>query len=276
VKVSSVGLIAGGGELPLIFLKAARAAGVRTAVFGIKGEAGEGVKQLCDVFYSVPVTNLSLILKYAKKENIKDVLFLGYVKHTNIFKNVSFDLRTIKILSSLPNLSADSIMNGVFVELEKEGIRTLPSTFLMEEALAPAGFICGKRPDKSRLKDIEFGYKMARGLAGLDIGQTVIVKNGIIAAAEAQEGTDETIVRGAKVAGKGFIVVKTARPKQDLRYDVPVIGLKTVELILKHGGAGIAVEAGRTFVLGREELSKAAGNKIFIYGTGKEGKSKKF
>ncbi len=266
MKIGKVGLIAGGGSLPVEFLKAAKKHGIKTVVFGIKGETGNEARVLADTFHEVKITGLSGIIKLALKENVNKVVFLGYVRHTNIFKNISFDFRTVKVLASLPNLSADSIMKGIFKELASEGISVLPSTFLMDNSLAKKGLIAGRKPSLKELKDIKFGFKMARGLAALDIGQTIVVKNGVIAAAEAQEGTDAAIERGAKIAGPGFIVVKAARPGQDLRYDVPVIGAKTLEILLKYKGAGIAVESGKTFVLDREVMAKEAGKKAFIYG----------
>jgi UDP-2,3-diacylglucosamine hydrolase len=195
------------------------------------------------------------------------LIMLGYLQHTNIFKRIAFDLRTIKIIARAKDRRASSILNEVVRELESEGIKVLPSTYLMEDALAPKGACGRQKPSGKETAEALFAFKMAKSLASLDIGQSVIVKNTSVTAAESLEGTDDCIVRGAKIGGKGFVLAKAAGPKRDMRFDVPVIGLRTIETVIKHGGRGIVLEAGKTFLLDREEaIKKADRHGIFILG----------
>lgn len=267
MKAARVGLIAGAGSLPIEFLKKAREKGVKTVVFTIMGEENRQAEKYAEKVYPLKLTALSKLIVYAKKEKISSILMLGHVRHENLIRNISFDLRTIKILLKAKDRRAGSVISGVINELKTEGIRIMPTTFLLEHMLAGRGAMTRVKPSAAALKDIRLGFELAAKLASLDIGQTVIIKKGSVIAAEALEGTDRCIKRGAKLAGHGFIAAKAARPDQDMRFDVPVVGLRTVRLLKKYRGAGIAVEAGRTFLLNKDELIKYADkNRIFIYG----------
>ncbi len=157
-----------------------------------------------------------------------------------------------------------ALMESAINEFKKDGIEAIPSTYLMDEVLAGPGFLTRIKPD---LKELKAGIDITRALAGLDVGQTTVVCSGMIWAAEAMEGTDNCIKRGGRLAKKGFTVIKMARPKQDLRYDVPAVGLKTLKLIKSLGGRGIVVEAGKTFLLNKDELLRYADtHNLFIYG----------
>jgi DUF1009 family protein len=192
---------------------------------------------------------------------------LGYVKHSNLLKNIKFDLRTLKVLLRTKDKRASNILKSVIKELKSEGITILDSRFLLSSLLPDCGFLTKKRIEKKYIDDILFGYKIAKKIAGVDIGQTVVIKNKVIIAVEALEGTDECIKRAAQLAGRGFVVVKVARPKQDMRFDIPVIGFQTINLLKKYKSAGIAIEAGKTFLLNKEKLIQLADkNNIFIYG----------
>jgi len=265
--VKLTGLIAGGGSLPLQFLKSAKKNNAPVIVFGVTGETGNAVKKAAKEYYEANITALSSIIKKCKAMGIRQVLFLGYVRHTVLFKSIKFDLRTIKVLSGLKDFTAVSVMSGIIKEFEKEGIKVLSSDYMMEDTLAAKGYISRKKPDKKQMADILFGFKTAKKIAAMDAGQTVVIKKGGIIALEAQEGTDNCIIRGGKIAGPGFVVVKTARPSQDMRYDVPVIGLKTLAAVKAYNGAGIAVEAKKTFILEPEKIKQYADkNNLFIYG----------
>jgi DUF1009 family protein len=266
VSSGRVALIAGGGSLPEEFLKNAKEKGVDLVVLKFIGETGE-LDTLGFPSYEVKMTALSDVIKILKKEGIKDAIMLGYISHFNVFRDLKFDMRTVRAIMGMKDFRAASIMGQIIKELGKEGIKVLPTTYLMQSLLAGKGNLTRKKPDKAAVKDIGFGLNIARKIAGIDIGQTVVIKRGGVIAVEAQEGTDACIERGGSIGGPGFIVVKVARPSQDLRYDVPVIGLKTVELIHKLGGRGMAVQAGCTFVLEKDRLVKFADkNGIFIYG----------
>jgi hypothetical protein len=265
--VSATGLIAGGGSLPLQFLKSAAEKKEKVITFGIAGETGNAIKKISEEYVEVNITALSSIIKECKVRGVKQVLFLGYVRHTNLFKNIKFDLKSLSVIARLKGFTAVQVMGGIIKQFEKDGIKVLPSTHLMEDSLAGKGNISVRKPDKKQMSDINFGYKTARQIAAMDAGQTVVIKKGGIIALEAQEGTDNCIKRGGALAGQGFVVVKTARPDQDMRYDVPVVGLKTLKTIKALNGAGIAVEAGKTFILEPEKVKQyAKNNGLFIYG----------
>jgi len=262
-----IGLVAGGGSLPLEFIKQAKKKKTGIVIFEIMGEGGAKLRKCGCRVYPVKLAGLSRILKLLKKEKISNVVFLGYVRHTNIFKNIKFDIRTMKVLMRSKDLRAGSIMKESIKEFKSSGIKVLPSTYFMESILAGKGPAGRVKPSAEELKNINLGFKTAKALASLDVGQTVIVKKGVVVAAEAQEGTDACIDRGAKVAGKGFIAVKAARPKQDMRFDVPAAGIKTIRSIAKRKGRGLAIEAGKTFLINKEKLiSEADRRGIFIYG----------
>ncbi len=265
---NKIGLLAGQGSLPVEFLKQAKKRKLEVIIFTIAGEAGKEIEKCGYKIYRLKMTQLGKILKILKKENIKQLIMLGYVRHTNLLKKIKFDLKTLLVVLRAKDLRAVSILNEVIKEFEKNGIKILPSTYLMEESIAKSGWCTRAKPSRTDLKNIKLGFSIARMIASLDIGQTVIVKNGIIVAVEAQEGTDECIKRGAKIAGKDFIAVKTARKSQDIRYDIPSIGTRTIKLLKACGGKGIAVEAGKTFLIEKDKLTGLADKgKIFIYGT---------
>lgn len=267
MKIRKVAIVAGGGNLPLEFIKRAKEKGVETVIISITGEKLAPEQSLGFKVYNISIGQLGKIVKICRAEKTPYLMFLGYISHVHVIKNLRLDLRTIAAIMKLKDKKASSLLGGAVKEFKKEGITVIPSTFLMEKMLAPAGTVAGRAPDNKTAADCALGFKMGRELARLDIGQTVVVKNGVVVAAEGQEGTDACIKRGAEIAGGGFVVAKAARPKQDMRYDVPVIGLRTMELIKKLGGKGIAVEAGKTFLLEKDEMLKYAKAKnLFIIG----------
>jgi DUF1009 family protein len=267
MRINKVGLIAGGGDLPFLFLKNAKIKKIDVILMQIAGEANNKLKKLADKKYDIKLSSLSDIIKICKKEKINKVIMLGYVKHENLIKNIKFDLRTLKILLKLKDKRASSVLKSVIKELKNEGIDVIDSRFLLSEILAKKGFLTETKAKEKNIHDILFGYKIAKKISDLDIGQTVIVKDKIVIAVEAMEGTDECIKRGAKLAGNGFVVIKVSRPDQDMRFDIPVIGIKTIKLLKKYKSSGIAIEAGKTFLINKEKLLQMADkNKIFVYG----------
>lgn len=261
-----IGLIAGGGELPFEFLKSALLKKKEIIIFAVINETAESIEKFGFKTYWISIFELGKILKIIKKSEIKKIVFLGYIKHTNLLKNLRFDFLTIKLLSKMKDRKAVTVMSAIINEFKKNDIEVLPSTYCIEHLLAGKGFLGKKKVKGELFKDIEFGYKIAKKIADYDIGQTIIVKNRIVVAVEAQEGTDMCIKRGAQIAGKNFIVVKVSRTKQDLRYDIPVIGEKTIELIKNKGGAGIVIQANKTLILNKEKTIEMANKlNLFIY-----------
>ncbi|MFP4465438.1 MAG: LpxI family protein [Candidatus Goldiibacteriota bacterium] len=260
-------LAAGGGSLPLLFLRKAAEKKKPVVVFGITGEAD--IKALAEYSepYEIKITELSKIIRICRKEAVDRIVLLGYIRHANLVKNIKFDMLTLKTLMKLKDFRAAAVMKGIIDLFSEKGIKVLKSTYLLEDFLAGKGNAGKTAPGKDNIRDIQLGIKIAKKTASLDIGQTVVVKKKSIIAVEAMEGTDKCIERAAAEGGPGFVVVKAARPGQDMRYDVPVVGEKTIDLIQKHKGAGIALEAGRTFLLDREKIIKKADRaKIFITG----------
>ncbi len=265
--IKKICLLAGEGALPYCFLKKAKEKKIEVILIQIKGQENLRLSKIAYKSYIVKITALSDIINICKREKTNKIIMLGYIRHSNLLKNIKFDLRTLKVLLKAKDRRAVSVLKGAIDELKKEGIDVIDSRFLLTDILAARGVLTKKRPERKYLDDIAFGYKIAKELADMDIGQTVLIKNKIVIAVEAMEGTDECIKRGAKLAGPGFVVVKVSRPKQDMRFDIPVIGLKTINLLKKYRAAGIAIESGKTFLLGRDKLIDIADkNNMFVYG----------
>jgi len=261
-----IGLIAGGGQLPNEFLKSAKIKKKEIIIFALQNEADKNLEKYGFSIYWIGLFELSKILKLIKKEKIKKIIFLGYIRHTNLLKNLKFDFKTLNLLLRVKDKRAVTIMQAIIDEFKKNNVTVLPTTYLLSHLLAEKGFLGKVKVNDKIKKDINFGYAIAKKIADLDIGQTVIVKNNIVVAVEAQEGTDECIIRGAKIAGNDFIVIKVARTKQDFRYDVPVMGEKTINLIKRYNGKGIVIEAKKTFILNKKNvIKKADASNIFIY-----------
>ena len=265
MKKNVIALIAGGGELPISFLKTAVAQKENIIVVAIENDADKNIQDFGFKTVWFNIGKIGGIRNFLKQEKVKAVIMLGDVKHTRLFTELKFDFYGISILAGLKDKRAASLFGLIIKEIEKLGAKVLPSTYLMEETLAPKGAAGRNAPSKKERKEAFFAITMARALAKTDIGQTVVIKNGIVAAAEAQEGTDRCIERGATIAGKGFIVAKASRV--DMRFDVPVIGLKTIALIKKYNGRGIIYDAARTFIMDGKNTIKAADKAgIYLYG----------
>lgn len=265
--VKKLALVAGGGELPLIFLRQAVLKKLDVFIIEVEGEENPGLKKFNYDKIRVKLARLSEMIKETKNRGIKHVMFLGYIRPATLLKDIIFDEMTRKALVSLKDKRPKALMDSVIAQFKKEAIMAIPTTYLMDEILAPEGFINTISPEIDVIQSMKLYAEIAGSIAALDIGQTVVAGSGMIWAVEAMEGTDNCIKRGGAMAKKGFIVVKMARPKQDLRYDVPAIGLKTLKLIKSLGGRGIVVEAGKTFLLDSAQLKKYAdNNNLFIYG----------
>ena len=196
------------------------------------------------------VRQLSKLIDILKQEGITEVVMCGQVKHAKIFSSIRPDWRLAKLLASLPSKNTGGLIGGVIRILEDEGIHLRESTFLLKPLLAAAGALTKRKPDKDELADIEYGRRVANALAGFDVGQSVAVKERAVLAVEAIEGTDQAILRaGALSRRKGFVVVKVAKPRQDMRFDVPTVGVWTIDAMHKAGGRVLAIEAGRTILL---------------------------
>jgi DUF1009 family protein len=252
-----VGLLAGSGELPLEFLKSAKSRGYRTTTFALEGITSPKVEKLSDRVVWIKPFKLGKFLKELSKEGIEEIVILGKVEHKRALSITGLDFKAISFLFSLKEKKPETIIKGIINEIEKEGVKVVDPTPYLSHLLPNEGLISGNLTEDLE-EEAKFGMKIAKEIASLDIGQTVVVKEKTVVAVEGIEGTDKCIERGAELGGKGFIVCKAARKKQDMRIDVPTIGEKTVELVGKLGGKGIFFEAKRTFLLNKEKIRAVA------------------
>jgi len=248
-----IGLISGNGNFPILCATEAKKRGVKVVAVGIKGETDPGLEALVDRFYWINLGELTKLIRFLKKEGVTKALMVGQIRHVSIFKQLSLDIKALSLLMKLKNKKADTLLGGVVQVLEKEGISILPSTTFLSHLLPPQGIMTRTPPTKAIKKDISFGTEIAKGIAGLDIGQTVVVKNRSVVAVEAMEGTDETIRRGGIIGGRGTVVVKVSKPRQDVRFDVPVVGLKTIQTMAEAGASALALDASKTLFFDQEE-----------------------
>jgi DUF1009 family protein len=263
------GLIAGNGRFPFLVLEGARAEGVEMAVAAIKEETDESIEKLARVVEWISVGHLNKLIKFFKREGVTHAIMAGQVKHVQIFKlNALPDLRMAKMLARLKRRNTDALIGAVCDELESEGITLIDSTTFLQPLLARAGVLTKREPNKHELADIEYGLHVALELARLDLGQTIVVKNQAVVALEAMEGTDATIRRASElVRGRPLTVIKVAKPNQDMRFDVPVIGLNTMTTLRDCHVTAMSVTADKTLIFDREETLTAANqHKIAIIG----------
>src|SRR5580700_305458 len=255
----SWGLIAGNGRFPFLVLEGARSQAIEMAVIALKEEASPELEKLAKRLHWVSLGELSKAIDLMHQEGVTQAVMAGQVKHNKIFSAIRPDWKLAKLLFSLPRKNTDSLIGAVARVLEDEGIHLVNSTTFLEPLLPRAGVLTRRSPDAREAADIAYGREIARQIAGLDLGQTVVIGNLACVAVEAMEGTDETIERAGRLAaGKGLVVVKVSKPKQDMRFDVPVVGLQTVEAMKRAGATALAVEAGRTLLFDRAKLIEVA------------------
>ncbi len=256
--MKKIGLIAGAGELPVEFAKSALNKNKQLVIYGIKGITDRKIQSIAPTKW-LYLGQAQKLIDTMKEDNISDVVMLGKVEHYHLLTSIHrFDNRARKFFSSLIDRRAKSILEAVLKELEKEGFNPIDPSPYLSSLLAPEGLIAGDNPPQHLMEDALFGLKIAKEVAQLDIGQTVVVKDRIVIAVEGLEGTDKCIIRGGELGGEGTVVCKVARKNQDMRYDVPVIGEKTLKSMKKAKAKLLAVEAGKTFIIGNEELKKMA------------------
>lgn len=263
--MEKIGIIAGNGRFPFLVAEEIKKSGGQVIVACINEETDPLIEKLADKFLWLKLGQLQKLIDFFHKEQVTSALMAGQVKHFRIFSALHFDLRTVKLLASLVNKKTDSLLGAIASELEKEGIHLLPSHKFLRHLLPERGLLSGKQPSKEELEDIDFGFRTAKQIAGLDIGQTIVVKDKAIIAVEAMEGTDECIRRAGKLGKEKTIVVKVAKPNQDARFDIPVIGPETIKVMAESKSHILAIEAGSTLLLDKDIMLKAANeNKINI------------
>jgi UDP-2,3-diacylglucosamine hydrolase len=269
-REEKLGLIAGNGSFPLLLLDAARAQGAQVVVAAIKEETSPLIENRGAVaVHWMSLGELSKLVDTFKREGVSTVIMAGQVKHKQIFSAIRPDWRLAKVLLSLGTRNTDSLIGAVAKVLEDEGLHLISSTSYLEPLLARPGLLSRRAPTETEQKDIEYGRLVARHLTQYDVGQTVVIAESACVAVEAMEGTDATIVRageimksaahdGDSMLNRSLTVVKVAKPNQDMRFDVPVIGLKTIETMSHAGATCLAIDAGKCLFLDGDKIVAAA------------------
>jgi len=260
--VARIGLIAGNGRFPFLALQGARGLGHDVTVVAVKEEAFpelEGAARAAGAdLHWVSLGHLGKCIKILKEAGVRQAIMAGQVKHAKIFSGIIPDLTLLSVLTKLRARNTDALISAVAEVLRDEGIELLNSTAFLDPLLAKPGTLSRREPTPEELEDFAYGYSMADAIAALDIGQTIVVKDKAVVAVEAMEGTDVVIARAGEIAGPGTRVVKVAKPKQDMRFDVPVVGVATIEAMKKAGATAISVDAGKTLVVDGERFFEAA------------------
>jgi UDP-2,3-diacylglucosamine hydrolase len=263
----ALGIIAGNGIYPFLLARAARQHGVTAIhIAAFENETRTELADHADSIEWMRVGQLGRLLKYFEKAGVRRAIMAGQIAPKNLF-DLRPDFKVLMLLGRLKKRNAETLFGAVADELAKSGVELLPATTYLEECLAKEGLIAGPKPAKRLIDDIAFGFEIAKEVSRLDIGQTVVVRNGTVLAVEGFEGTDEAIQRGGRLGKGGAVIVKVSKPKQDFRFDVPVIGCQTLEAAAGAGAKAIAVEAERTLLLDKEALKASAEEKkMTIYG----------
>jgi len=258
--MAKVGLIAGIGNLPVEFMRAAQHEGYEVVVISVVTDGAPELQAEADAYYQISVFKSDTVIKTFLKEGVADVTMLGKVTKEHLYKKITTipDMRTIKLLNRLRNRKDDTIMLAIVEELEKEGLSVADQTKYMRSLMPSVGVMTNRQPTEVEKLDITFGFTLAKQMGALDIGQTVVVKEQAAMAIEAIEGTDECIKRGGALGREGAVVVKTAKPNQDVRFDVPAVGMKTLESMIAGNCKVLAMEAKRTIFVEQEAVLQKA------------------
>lgn len=251
-----IGLVAGRDNLPFEALREIINRGAEAVVVGVKGEVDSELGRTIERYKEIGLGNLQEIIDYFVAAEVSEVVFAGKVGKQSIFAG-GFDALATQLLASLPQKNDDAILLAVVKEFERNGITVAEQTDYLRNILIPEGAVLGELTE-TESKDVALGFKVAKFSGGLDIGQSVVVKSGVVLAVEAIEGTDKAIIRGGELGGAGSVVVKVSKPSQDKRFDVPTIGEETIRSMTKVGAGVLAVEAGETFFTQRETVLKLA------------------
>ncbi len=254
MDIKRIGLIAGNGKFPILFARAARKQGIKVFVAAIKGDTSLLLKLFVDEMKWFKVSQLRDGFTYFKDNDVKYVMMAGQVSQRNLFDPaVQADEEFKEFFDALKDRKTDTIFGAVTQVLHKNGLEVLDSTLLLKAFLASKGTLTRRGPTERELDDIEFGKTIAKAMGDLDVGQTVVVKKKAIVAIEAMEGTDRCILRGGRIAQRGAVVVKTSKPAQDPRFDVPVIGTRTLKHMIKSKCSCLGIEAGKTLIIDDED-----------------------
>jgi UDP-2,3-diacylglucosamine hydrolase len=252
------GLIAGNGRFPFLVLEGARQAGAELAVAAIREETDPEIEGLADRLTWVGIGQLGKLIRFFKDEGVEKAIMAGQVKHVQIFSRAIPDVRMLKMLLRLPRRNTDALIGAVAGELASEGIELIDSTYFLKDHLPQPGVLTKRQPDERERGDMEYGLEIASEIARLDLGQTIVIRDRACVAIEAMEGTDAVIRRAGQLAHGRLTVVKIAKPDQDMRFDVPVVGVPTIESMSEAGATCLCLTAGKTLIFDREQLTNQA------------------
>jgi DUF1009 family protein len=262
------GLIAGNGDFPFLVLEGARKAGESLAVVAIKEETDKRIDQAAEALEWVNIGQLGKMIAFFKRAGVSKAIMAGQVKHVQLFSGAVPDMRMLKMLWNLPRRNTDALIGGIAAELERDGIELIDSTYFLQDHLAPEGVLTKRKPTEAEQDNIDYGLHIAREIARLDLGQTIVVRAKACVAIEAMEGTDATITRAGQLARGKLTVVKVSKPEQDMRFDVPVVGPPTIRVMAEAHATCLSITAGKTLVFDRENMVRLADeNKIAVVGS---------
>ncbi len=253
-----IGLIAGSGRFPIIFAENARRLGYTVSAVAHIGETAPELEAHVEHIHWIKIGQFNKLIRALKGDGVRQAVMLGGIRKTHVFTTVRPDLRALALASRLRRWKDDDILREIAAELEREGIQIRESTFGLRGILVEDGLLTKRGPTKKEWEDVRYGWEVAREIGRLDIGQCVVIKDRVVVAVEAVEGTDEAIRRGGTLAGNGAVVVKRSKPQQDLRFDLPAVGPATIEAMASVKASVLAVEAGRSILLDREEMGRQA------------------
>lgn len=253
-----VGIIAGNGEFPLLFARAAQQKGFDVYAAAIKNEASDDVEAHCREAAWLHIGQVKKLIRFFKSHGVEDVVLVGGVKKTNVFKDIRPDTKALAFLARMRHTHDDTLLSAFASLLEGEGFSVRASTFLVPEILAEGGVWTRKRPSKDQLKDLSTGWHIAKEIGRLDVGQCLVMGRGSVLAVEAIDGTDATIRRGGGLGNGESLLIKVSKPTQDMRFDVPAVGLETLKTMKESGVTALAMEAGCAVVFNRDEMVQFA------------------
>jgi UDP-2,3-diacylglucosamine hydrolase len=258
-KIGSIAIIAGSGQFPLFLAKAAKSNGIKVITLAVISSAEKEIEKVSDKNYWIELGQGKRLIDIRKQENVKCAVMAGKVnKSTIIRQSIRLDEEAKNILKRIKDKKDDTILSAIAGRLKCFGIDLIDSTVFLKKFMSEKGLLTKKRPDKKQLQDISFGFSIAKEMGLLDIGQSVIVKDKAVIAVEAIEGTDEAIIRAGSLVGKGTVVVKVAKPNQDMRFDVPTVGLDTLKVMKASGSSVLAIESGKVLMLDKHNMIKQA------------------
>ncbi|MBM4285749.1 MAG: LpxI family protein [Deltaproteobacteria bacterium] len=253
-----IGLLAGKGQFPLMCAAAARQRGFTVVAVAHHAETDPALAQVADEIHWVYVGQLGKIIRIFQKAGVRQAFMAGGINRGRLFKQFRPDFKALKLIAQVGVGRDDQVLRAVAAEMERDGIVIVPATLFLDHLMAPQGRLTRRRPNNMEMRDVNYGFRVAKEVGRLDIGQCVVLRHGVVTALEAIDGTDETIRRGGLLAGPGAVVVKVCKPQQDLRFDLPAVGRGTIEVMREVEAGVLAIEAGKTLVFDRQDLAAQA------------------